>query len=40
VIDKRKIELEHPIKTIGEHTVPVQVYHEVTAQVRITVAAE
>lgn len=40
VIDKRKIDLEHPIKTIGEHTVPVQLSHDVTAQIRITVAAE
>lgn len=40
VIDKRKIELEHPIKTIGEHTVPVQLFPDVTAALRITVAAE
>lgn len=39
-IDKRKIELEHPIKTVGEHTVPVQLHHDVTAQLKITVAAE
>jgi large subunit ribosomal protein L9 len=39
-VDKRKIELEHPIKTIGEHTVPVQLHHDVVAQVKITVAAE
>ncbi len=40
VIDRRKIELEHPIKTVGEHTIPIQLFHDVTAQVRITVAAE
>lgn len=39
-VDKRKIDLEHPIKTIGEHTVPVQLHHDVVAQVKITVAAE
>ena len=39
-VDKRKIDLEHPIKTIGEHTVPVQLHHDVTAQLKITVAAE
>jgi large subunit ribosomal protein L9 len=39
-VDKRKIELEHPIKTVGEHTVPVQLHHDVTAQVKITVSAE
>lgn len=40
VVDKRKIELEHPIKTVGEHTVPVQLHHDVIAQIRITVSAE
>jgi large subunit ribosomal protein L9 len=39
-VDKRKIELEHPIKTVGEHTVPVQLHHDVTAQVKITVVGE
>lgn len=39
-VDKRKIELEHPIKTVGEHTVPVQLTHDVTAQLKITVSAE
>lgn len=39
-VDKRKIELEHPIKTLGHHTVPVRLHHEVTAEVRVTVVAE
>jgi large subunit ribosomal protein L9 len=39
-VDKRKIELEHPIKTIGEHTVPVRLHADVIAEVRLTVAAE
>ena len=39
-VDKRKIELEHPIKTIGHHTVPVRLHHEVMAEVRLTVVAE
>lgn len=39
-IDKRKIELEHPIKTVGLHTVPVRLYHDVQAELRLTVLAE
>ncbi len=39
-LDKRKIELEHPIKTIGQHTVPVRLHHEVQAELRLTVVAE
>lgn len=39
-IDKRKIELEHPIKELGFHTVPVKLPHDVHAEVKVTVAAE
>lgn len=39
-VDKRKIELEHPIKTIGQHTVPVRLHHDVQAELRLTVVAE
>lgn len=39
-VDKRKIELTHPIKTVGEHTVIVRLHPEVHADVRVTVAAE
>ena len=39
-IDKRKIELEHPIKTLGFHAVPVRVHHEVQAEIKLTVVAE
>ena len=39
-IDKRKIDLEHPIKTVGQHTVPVRLHHEVLAELRLTVVAE
>ena len=39
-VDKRKIELEHPIKTVGAHTVPVRLHHEVQAELRVTVVAE
>jgi len=40
VLDKRKIELEHPIKTTGLHTVQVNLHHEVKGEVRLTVVAE
>jgi large subunit ribosomal protein L9 len=39
-IDKRKIDLEHPIKTIGQHAVPVRLHHDVHAELRLTVVAE
>jgi len=39
-IDKRKIELAHPIKQLGEHTVPVRLHSEVQAAVRVTVVPE
>lgn len=31
-VDRHKIHLEHPIKTTGEHEVPVKLHHDVTAQ--------
>ena len=36
-IDKRKIQLEEPIKTVGEFTVPVKLYRGVVAQLRVRV---
>ena len=39
-VDKRRIELEHPIKTIGEHAVTIRLHPEVHAQLRVTVVAE
>jgi len=35
-IDKRKIQLDDPLKEIGTFTVPVQVYHDVKAHVKLT----
>jgi large subunit ribosomal protein L9 len=34
-VDRRKIQLDEPLKTTGEHTVPIKVHRDVTAQVRI-----
>lgn len=39
-VDRRRIELEHPIKSLGEHRVGVRVHPEVHAEVRVTVVAE
>jgi large subunit ribosomal protein L9 len=39
-VDKRRIELEHPIKTLGEHAVTVRLHPEVHAELRVSVSAE
>jgi large subunit ribosomal protein L9 len=39
-VDRRKIELEHPIKSVGQHTVVVRVHPEVHANVQVSVVAE
>ena len=39
-VDKRRIELEHPIKTIGEHAVTIRLHPEVHAELRVSVVAE
>jgi large subunit ribosomal protein L9 len=39
-VDRRKILLPDPIKTLGEHTVPVKLHRDVTAQLRVRVAKE
>jgi large subunit ribosomal protein L9 len=37
-IDKRKIQLEEPIKTLGEHEVKIKLHPEVVANMKITVS--
>jgi large subunit ribosomal protein L9 len=39
-IDKRKIHMPDPLKSIGEFSVPVRIHREVTAQVRVKVVPE
>jgi large subunit ribosomal protein L9 len=39
-IDKRKITLVEPIKTIGEFEIPVKLHREVTTTVKLTVKKE
>jgi large subunit ribosomal protein L9 len=39
-VEKRKIQLPDAIKAIGEHTVPVKIHRDVTAEVKVKVVAE
>lgn len=39
-IDRRKIDLEHPIKTLGEHKVNIKLHREVVATVTVVVNRE
>jgi large subunit ribosomal protein L9 len=39
-IDRRKIQLDEPIKSLGEFKVPVKLHREVTAEVVVIVAKE
>ncbi len=39
-IDRRKIQLEHPLKVLGEYDVPIRLHREVTATVKVKVEAE
>jgi large subunit ribosomal protein L9 len=39
-IEKRKIQLPEAIKSVGEHTIPVKIHREVTAEVKVKVVAE
>jgi len=39
-IDRRLIQLEQPIKSLGEFTVPVRLRTDVSALLKVTVAAE
>ncbi len=36
-IDRRKIALEEPLKSLGEYHVPIKLYRDVTAHVKVTV---
>jgi large subunit ribosomal protein L9 len=39
-IDRRRIQLEQPIKSLGEFSVPVRIRTDVSGQLKVTVAAE
>jgi large subunit ribosomal protein L9 len=39
-IDRRKIHLDEPLKSLGEVTVPIKLYRDVVAHVKVTVLAD
>ena len=39
-IERRKIQLDEPIRTLGEHKVPVRLHKEVLAEVTVNVTRE
>lgn len=39
-IDRRKISLEEPLKSLGEYHVPVKLHRDVTAHVKVTVTGD
>ena len=39
-IDRRKLILPEPIKTVGEHTVPLKLHRDVTVPLKVRVVAE
>jgi large subunit ribosomal protein L9 len=39
-IDKRKINLEEPLKTVGEYQVPIRLHREVSVPIRVVVEPE
>jgi large subunit ribosomal protein L9 len=39
-IERRRIHLDEPIKTLGEATVPVRLHTDVTAQLKVSVIRE
>ena len=39
-IDRRKIDLDQPLKTLGEHTVTVKLHKEVSVPVKVTIQKE
>jgi large subunit ribosomal protein L9 len=39
-VDRRKISLDEPLKTVGEFHVPVKLHREVTAHVQVTIKSD
>jgi large subunit ribosomal protein L9 len=39
-IDKRKVQLEEPVKKLGEHEVKIKLHPEVSASLRLLVSKE
>jgi large subunit ribosomal protein L9 len=39
-VDRRKIQLQEPIKKLGEYEIPVKLHRDVTAKIKVRVIAE
>ena len=39
-IERRRIQLDEPIKTLGETTIPIRLHADITAQLKISVVRE
>jgi len=39
-VDRRKIQLVEPLKSLGEYTIPIKLHREVTAHFKVTVNKE
>jgi large subunit ribosomal protein L9 len=39
-VDRRKIQVDQPIKTLGEFTVPIRLHRDVTAHIKVMVEKE
>jgi large subunit ribosomal protein L9 len=39
-VERRRIDLDEPIKALGEYTVPIRLHPEVTAQLKVVVGRE
>jgi large subunit ribosomal protein L9 len=39
-VERRRIDLVHPIKTVGEFTVPIRLHRDVTANLKVVVNKE
>jgi large subunit ribosomal protein L9 len=39
-VDRRKVQLEDPLKTLGEFTVHIKLHREVTTSIKVTIAKE
>ncbi len=39
-VDRRKIQLHEPLKTIGEFTIPIRLHKEVTTHLKVVIAKE
>ena len=38
-VDRRRIQLADPLKSLGDHTVPVKLHRDVTARLRVKIVA-